>query len=64
MCDLRLTQPEKDMLLKILESYLSDLRVEITHTDLKDYRETLKAEETFIKELLRRLENTSAPVTV
>lgn len=63
MCDLRLTQTEGDMLRKILESYLSDLRVEIAHTDLKDYRETLKAEETFIKELLDRLEHASAPVS-
>lgn len=63
MCDLRLTQTEEILLRKILESYLSDLRVEIAHTDLKDYRETLKAEETFIKELLRRLEHASAPIS-
>ena len=62
MVDLRLTQSEAETLHKILETYLSDLRVEIADTDLKNFRETLKTEETFIKEFLQRLESASIRV--
>ena len=50
---------EVEMLRAILESYLSDLRMEISHTDSMDFREGLKRREVFLKKLLRELE---APV--
>jgi hypothetical protein len=50
------TPEESGMLREILESYLSDLRMEISHTDLMDFREGLKRREVFLKSLLRRLE--------
>ncbi len=56
MFDIQLSAEETEMLRKILETYLSDLRVEIGGTEVKDVRETLKQEEEFIKELLRRLQ--------
>jgi len=55
MFDLQLNDQQVAMLHKILESYLSDLRVEIAGTDLVEFRDVLKKEEVFIKELLRRL---------
>jgi hypothetical protein len=56
MFEIKLTPGEASMLHKILESYLSDLRVEIASTDLQNYREALKNEQVFIKEFLQRLE--------
>ncbi len=56
MFEIKLTHDEAEMLRKILEFYLSDLRVEIAGTDLVDFRDTLKKEELFIKDLLHRLE--------
>ena len=56
MFDIRLSPEETEMLRRILETYLSDLRVEIGGTEVKDLREALKQEEGFIKELLRRLQ--------
>ncbi len=64
MFDIRLTPEEAEMLHKILASYLSDLRVEIAGTDLKDFRDALKHEETFIKELLHRLESAGLDVSL
>lgn len=58
MLNLRLNDEEAKILHKILETYLSDLRVEIADTDLMDFREVLKKEEVFIKEVLHRLEGT------
>ncbi len=57
MFNIRLTQTEGEMLQKILESYLSDLRFEIADTDLVDFRDPLKKEEAFIKQLLQQLEH-------
>ena len=44
------------MLEEILNSYLSDLRMEISDTDLMDFRERLKLQERFVKGLLERLD--------
>jgi len=40
------------MLKEILESYLSDLRMEIADTDKKDFRDILKKRERFLNELI------------
>jgi hypothetical protein len=52
---LTLTEPQAATLRKILVSYLGDLRFEISGTDKMDFREHLKKEEVFIKELIGQL---------
>jgi hypothetical protein len=53
--NLELNEPDGEMLKQILTSYLSDLRMEISGTDLKDYRDKLKNEELFLKDVIARL---------
>ena len=55
MAKLILTGKEEFMLKGILESYLSDLRMEVADTDRKEYRDELKEEEAFLKELIAKL---------
>jgi hypothetical protein len=55
MATLELTADESGMLRAILESYLSDLRMEIADTDSMDYREMLKAKEVFLKKVIPSL---------
>ena len=52
---LELTPGQGLMLHDILQSYLGDLRMEVSGTDLLDYRNKLKQKERFIKELIARL---------
>jgi len=40
------------ILKEVLESYLSDLRMEIADTDKKDFRDVLKKREKFLNELI------------
>jgi hypothetical protein len=54
--DFQLNEKEHRMLREILGGYLSDLRMEIADTDSKDFRDDLKERESFLKELLVRLE--------
>ena len=56
MLRIELTTEEVGMLHLILESYLSDLRMEIANTDSMDFRESLKEREVFLKKLLQQLE--------
>lgn len=51
---------ESSLLQQVLESYLSDLRMEISETESHDMRESLKDDEETIKHLITRL--TSAQV--
>jgi hypothetical protein len=55
MPKLELTEPEADLLREIVEEWLSDLRVEIGHTDNLDYRERLKRQEAVLRDVLDRL---------
>ena len=50
-----LTVEEAATLHRVLTSYLSDLRFEVAGTDQMDFRESLKAEEEFLKRLLAQL---------
>jgi len=50
-----LTPEEERMLVEILESYLSDLRMEIADTDSKDFREMLKDRKAVIVKVLEAL---------
>ena len=55
MAEVTLTDREEKMLKEILESYLSDLRMEVADTDRKEYRDELKVEEAFLKDLIAKL---------
>lgn len=50
-----LTENEVESLASILESYLSELRMEIADTERIAMRASMKGEELFIKNLLERL---------
>ena len=54
--NLELDRVEAGMLEEILASFLSDLRMEISNTDLQDFRDGLKRKEIFLKDLLERLD--------
>lgn len=53
---LNFSEEELKMFKEILESYLSDLRMEIADTDRMDFRENLKKKENFLNELLTLLD--------
>lgn len=53
--EIHLSEGEARELAGILESYLSDLRMEIADTDSHDFRETLKERKAFLEDLLERL---------
>lgn len=55
MIDLKLTNEEAEDLKGVLESYVSDLRMEIADTDKLEFRESLKKREKFLKDLIGRL---------
>ncbi len=56
MINLDLTKEESDILATILESYLSDLRMEIADTDSMDFRESLKKKKAVLKKVLETLQ--------
>jgi hypothetical protein len=57
MSKLNLTPEEEQELLAILERYILDLRIEIVHTDNRDFRRALKEREAFAKTLIERLKS-------
>jgi len=57
MPTLQLTAMEANLLKELLESDLSDLRMEIGGTDLKSFRDKLKEREAAITALIARLES-------
>lgn len=56
MIHIELTREEAEVLRRILEVEISDLRMEIAGTEQMDFREFLKEREVFLKELVERLE--------
>ncbi len=56
MPKLELTPPEADLLHEIIGEWLTDLHVEIGHTDNLDYRDGLKRQEAMLRDILERLE--------
>ena len=56
---LELTRREAEELAKVLESYLSELRMEIAGTDSWDYRQGLKERKVVLNQLLQQVQ---APV--
>ena len=55
MITIELAPEDARRLGEVLESYLSDLRMEIAGTDSVSFREDLKKTEAFLKGLLTRL---------
>ena len=55
MTSLELTQQQAEILRQVLETYVSDLSMEIADTDRQDFREGLKAKQSILKELIKRL---------
>jgi len=56
MISLDLTGDERRILAEVLESYLSDLRMEIADTDSKDFRDMLKIRKDVIGKVLQVLQ--------
>lgn len=52
MVQIELTPTEADILKTVLESYLSDLRMEIGDTDSMDFREELKAKKMVLRKVV------------
>ena len=50
-----MTEQQAQTLRDILDSFLSDLRLEIADTERKAWRDKMKEQEDFIKDLLARL---------
>jgi len=57
MINLNLTKEENSILAMVLESYLSDLRMEIADTDSMDFRESLKKKKDVLNKVLDTLKN-------
>jgi len=55
MFRLELDSEQHSTLIQALESYVSELRMEIADTDRKDFRDPLKAQEQILKGLLAAL---------
>jgi hypothetical protein len=55
MVKLELTEQQAKTLSEILDTFLSDLRMEIADTERKAWRDKMKEEEDFIKDLIKRL---------
>ena len=53
---IKLSDSERDILSEVLESYLSDMSMEITDTDSMDYREQLKARRIIIQKILKEIQ--------
>jgi hypothetical protein len=56
---IKLSDSETEILSEVLESYLSDMSMEISDTDKMDYREKLKARRTVIRKILKEIQTTS-----
>ena len=55
MVHLELTPTDAEILRTALESYLSDLRMEIADTDSMDYREGLTAQKAVLRRVLEEI---------
>ncbi|MDH3497181.1 MAG: hypothetical protein OER21_10480 [Gemmatimonadota bacterium] len=55
MLELDLSSQEQDTLRHVLESYLSDLRMEIADTDRQEFRDMLKGRKAVIQKVLASL---------
>lgn len=56
MFQLELDPQEKQALIEALQSFLSELRTEVSHTDRQAYRQRLKDQEQVLHKVLERME--------
>lgn len=64
MITMKLTGEEAVILHNIVKTYIEDLRVEIMHTDRREYRDMLKQQEVLVRKILEELEAKSTKVAV
>lgn len=55
MIRIELTQEEHDLLIEVLDEFLSDLRMEIADTDSVDYKDGLRHEKAVIIDLIAKI---------
>ncbi len=55
MIELKLSPEDAAVLKEVLNGYLSDLRMEISATDLMDFREKLRAQEDVLNKVVSQL---------
>lgn len=55
MISFEMTKDEAEIVESVLERYLYHLQVEIIHTDNRDFRDSLKKREQFLKEIIDRV---------
>jgi hypothetical protein len=64
MTPLMLNDDEREVLAEILDSEISDLRMEIMDTDTVAYKETLKNRERILKHILATLQQANQSIAV
>ena len=62
MITVKLTDEEAVILQDIVETFIEGIRVEIMHTDKREYREMLKQQEKVVKKILEQLETKALKV--
>jgi len=62
MVQLELEPTDAEVLRLVLESYLSDLRMEIADTDSMDFREKLKARKAVLRKIVTMIGETRSSV--
>jgi hypothetical protein len=60
MVRIELEPEEQQILATVLASYLSDLRMEISHTDRADFRDMLKERKAVVEKALRAVSEPAA----
>jgi len=60
MSTINLSDKEQQLLVELLDREIPNLRDEIFHTDDHEYRESLKERENSLKELLKKLKESTA----
>lgn len=61
---LKFTEEERALLVELLESDISELRMEIADTDRREYREMLKSREALMKKMEEKLSQASESLAV
>jgi hypothetical protein len=63
MIQLSITEEERELLTDLLENDISELRMEISDTHRREYREMLKNREILMKNLQQKLEQTTEEIS-
>ncbi len=64
MPEIDLTKDELETLAAVLKTYLSDLRMEISHTDSMDFRELLKKRKEIIQKAINSMESAAGTLAL